>query len=126
MDVFKDLHKQAEYKRAVEDVLLFDEDAEELTVMVVPTAPFHPTIEEVGKEPVTLNGRLGAFAHFANVLDLTGVAVPCGTYEIEAEDNIKTRLPFGVTILAGTRLDEELLALVKAVEEVLRDVGQSD
>ena len=126
VDVFKDLHKQAEYKRVVEDILTFDNNTEELTVMVVPTAPFHPTIEEVGKDPVGLNGRLGAFAHFANVLDLTGVAMPCGTYEIESKEGKETRLPFGVTILAGTRLDEELMRLVKAVEEVLRDVGQDE
>jgi allophanate hydrolase len=127
VDLFKDLHKQAEFKRAVEDILNFDEDAEEhLTVMVVPTAPFHPTIEEVGKDPVGLNGRLGAFAHFANVLDLTGVAVPCGSYDSEVEGGNKIRLPFGVTLLAGTRLDEELLGLVKMIEDVLRDVDQEE
>jgi allophanate hydrolase len=125
VDVFRDLHKQAQYKRAVEDILTFNEDG--LTVMVVPTAPFHPTIEEVEKDPLGINGRLGAFAHFANVLDLVGIAVKCGTYEIDSKDGIegrKTTMPFGVTILAGCGLDKQLLTLVKRLEESLSYVGE--
>lgn len=126
VDVFRDLHTQAEYKRAVEKILGFggEDDKGELTVMVVPTTPFHPTIEEVGRDPVAINGRLGIFAHFANVLDLTGVAVPCGIYEIERNGERPQTLPFGVTILAGCELDEELLCVVKNVEEVLGSLGQ--
>lgn len=125
-DVFRDLHKQAEYKREVENILGFggEDTGDELTVMVVPTTPFHPTIEEVGQDPVAINGRLGIFAHFANVLDLVGVAVPCGIYEIESSEGGATTLPFGVTILAGSGLDEKLLGLVKSLEEVLGVLGQ--
>jgi Asp-tRNA(Asn)/Glu-tRNA(Gln) amidotransferase A subunit family amidase len=120
VDVFHDLHKLAQCKRTVEDILTFDEDV--LTVMVVPTAPFHPTIEEVRKDPHGVNGQIGAFAHFANVLDLVGIAVKCGTYEIDGQDGDegkKTTLPFGVTILAGCGFDRQLLALAKNVEESL-------
>jgi len=128
VDLFKDLHKQAEYKRAVEDILRLEKDAEggidALTVMVVPTTPFHPTIEEVSRDPLGTNGELGKFAHFANVLDLTGVAVPCGTYETESmNDGRKVRLPFGVTILAGAGLDRELLKVVARLEEGLAELG---
>ncbi|TVY85028.1 Allophanate hydrolase [Lachnellula suecica] len=117
VDVFRDLHKQAQYKRGVEDILTLNKNV--FTVMVVPTAPFHPTIEEVQEDPIGINGKLGAFAHFANVLDLVGVAMKCGTYEIEGEDGGKTRLPFGVTILAGCGLDHQLLTLAKSLEESL-------
>lgn len=118
VDLYRDLHKQAEYKRAVECILnAHDEPEKALTVMVVPTAPFHPTIEEVGNDPIGLNGQLGAFAHFANVLDLVGVAVPCGRYEI-SEDG-RQSLPFGVTILACGGRDTDLVALVGELEEVL-------
>lgn len=123
VELFKDLHKQTEYKRAVEDILTLKDDSEsgsaELTVIVVPTTPFHPTIEEVSRDPVVINGKLGAFAHFGNVLDLVGVAMPCGTYELEAG----TMLPFGVTILAGCGLDGELLEVVRGVEEALTEIG---
>ncbi|PMD48374.1 amidase signature enzyme [Hyaloscypha variabilis F] len=127
VDLFKDLHKQAEYKRAVEGILTLEEDSEtdEITLMVVPTTPFHPTIEEVGKDPIGINGRLGSFAHFANVLDLVGIAMPCGTYETdEVAEGQKTRLPFGVTVLAGAGLDGELLKIAKVIEESLQNIGQ--
>ncbi|PQE12583.1 hypothetical protein CJF30_00002477 [Rutstroemia sp. NJR-2017a BBW] len=116
VDVFRDLHKQAEYKRHVEDILTYDEK-DGITVMIVPSAPFHPTIEEVSKDPIGINLRLGAFAHFANVLDLVGVAVPCGTYEEKG-----VRLPFGITVLAGTGLDGQLLELSKLIEGDLGDL----
>ncbi|KAE8441838.1 hypothetical protein EG329_004239 [Mollisiaceae sp. DMI_Dod_QoI] len=131
VDVFKDLHKQAKYKRAVEDILRIDKDVvdgvEELTVAVVPTTPFHPTIEEVARDPLGINGRLGTFAHFANVLDLVGVAVPCGTYDTgEIREGRTIRLPFGVTILAGSGLDAELLKAVAQLEEVLQELDEED
>jgi allophanate hydrolase len=129
VDLFKDLHKQAEYKRIVEDMLTLEEDVykevDEITLMIVPTAPFHPTIKEVEEDPIGINGRLGSFAHFGNVLDLVGIALPCGTYEIEEMvEGKKMRLPFGVTILAGTGLDGELLRVARTIEEALQDVGQ--
>lgn len=121
VDVFRDLHKQARYKREVEDILCPDkiDSSEGMTVIVVPTAASHPTIEEVTQDPIGENARLGIFSWFANVLDLVGVAVPCGSYEIEVEGERPTRLPFGVTILADCGMDQELLTMVKSFEEVL-------
>ncbi|TAQ90552.1 hypothetical protein B7494_g1106 [Chlorociboria aeruginascens] len=128
VDVFRDLHKQAEYKRAVENVLTFSDNDEgpELTVMILPTTPFHPTIEEVSKDPIGINSKLGEFAHSANVLDLVGIAIPCGNYvdRSSSTEGIITTLPFGVTVLAGCGLDAELLKLMKSVEETLSDLGQ--
>ncbi|KAH7330225.1 amidase signature domain-containing protein [Rhexocercosporidium sp. MPI-PUGE-AT-0058] len=135
VDVFRDFHKQAEYVRRVQGILTLEEEVEsgvdEITVLVVPTTPFHPTIEEVDADPVAINGRLGAFAHFGNVLDLVGVAVPCGRYEVEGDgvggDRRKVELPFGVTVLAGMGLDRELLRLVGEWEEWFDDLdGEGD
>jgi allophanate hydrolase len=123
VDVFKDLHKQAKYRRAVEDLLTFNKKTNELTVMIVPTAPFHPTIEEVHQDPVGINGQLGTFAHFANVLDLAAIALPCGTYEIEAMNKgRRVRLPFGVTFLAGAGFDEDLLGLAARLENIFQEI----
>ncbi|RDL42058.1 Amidase signature enzyme [Venustampulla echinocandica] len=129
VDLFRDLHKQAECKRAVEEMLACDHDApadeDIFMAVVVPTAPFHPTIAEVEDDPIGLNVKLGAFAQFANVLDLVGVAIPCGTYDTDdtaATGVRKTTLPFGVTILAGAGFDEQLSILAKDLEEVLGDL----
>ena len=127
VDVFRDFHKQANYIRIVQDILMLEEKVEEgideITLMIVPTTPFHPTIEEVGKDPIAINGRLGTFAHFGNVLDLVGVSIPCGTYETEdVVDGRKVTLPFGVTVFAGTGFDAELLKLVAGWEEWFDDL----
>jgi Asp-tRNA(Asn)/Glu-tRNA(Gln) amidotransferase A subunit family amidase len=147
IDLFRDLHKQAQYTREVRNILTFEIDSEDedlkrrrnknearsgegtievggrgtLTIMVVPTAPFHPTIAEVDADPIGVNTRLGCFSHFANVLDLTAISLPCGTYSAEApatsaED---VRLSFGITLLAGSGFDEELLSVSKSIEDAL-------
>jgi allophanate hydrolase len=60
-------------------------------VLLLPTAPEHPSIEEVAADPVGVNLRLGCYASFANPFDLTAVSVPA----VENEDE-----PFGVTVFA--------------------------
>ncbi|CZT01653.1 related to DUR1,2-urea amidolyase [Rhynchosporium agropyri] len=85
VDLFQDLHKQAEYVREVQDILTLkevEEGVDEITLIMVPTTPFHPMIKEVEEDPIAINGRLGSFAHFGNVLDLVGVAIPCGRMKV--------------------------------------------
>jgi len=68
--------------------------------LLVPTAPFHPRIDEVNADPVGVNSRMGTYTNFCNLFDLCGVAVPTGT----AGDS-----QFGVTVLA--RAFEDAVAL---------------
>ncbi|GAA2063341.1 hypothetical protein GCM10009722_25490 [Williamsia deligens] len=44
--------------------------------MVVPTAPFHPSIAEVAADPVATNARMGTYTNFCNLFDLAAIAVP--------------------------------------------------
>ncbi|NNH70229.1 allophanate hydrolase [Nocardia uniformis] len=62
-------------------------------VLLVPTAPFHPTIAEVAADPIGVNSRLGTYTNFCNLFDLCAVAVPAGT----AGD-----AQFGVTVIGRT------------------------
>ncbi|MEU9806157.1 allophanate hydrolase [Mycobacterium sp. NPDC050853] len=59
--------------------------------LLVPTAPLHPTIEQVTADPIGVNATMGTYTNFCNLFDLCGVAVPTGT----AGD-----AQFGVTVLA--------------------------
>jgi len=61
-----ELRRQAEAALAGTDVLL------------LPTAPFQPTIAEVAADPVGVNARLGTYTTFCNLLDMCAVAVPPG------------------------------------------------
>jgi allophanate hydrolase len=60
-------------------------------VLLLPTAPEHPTFEAVAADPVGVNLRLGRYASFANPFDLAAVSVPAG------DDDGG---PFGVTVFA--------------------------
>jgi allophanate hydrolase len=63
----------------------------EAHALLLPTAPFHPTLAAVAADPVEPNKRLGAYCSFANPFDLCAVAIPAG----QAGGG-----PFGVTVFA--------------------------
>ena len=65
-----DQQRVAGFRRQARD-LLAPADA-----LLLPTAPFHPSIAEVQADPVGVNSRLGAYTTFLNVLDLAAVAFP--------------------------------------------------
>ncbi|MEJ6548961.1 allophanate hydrolase [Corynebacterium sp. USCH3] len=73
-------------------------------VVLVPTAPFHPTIVAVDADPVGVNSAMGIYTNFCNLMDLCGVAVPWTTVGDSGrpEDGASASLPaqFGVTVLA--------------------------
>jgi allophanate hydrolase len=74
-----------------------------IDVLLVPTAPTHPTLAEVAADPLGVNDRLGTFTTFANLLDLCAVALPA----TPRPDG----MPFGVTLLAPAFADAALLDL---------------
>ena len=69
-------------------------------VMLLPTAPTIPTVEQVAGDPIGRNSRLGAYTNFVNLLDLAAVAVPAGF--------TPNGLPFGVTLIAPAFTDAAL------------------
>ncbi|HVK23574.1 MAG TPA: allophanate hydrolase [Actinokineospora sp.] len=70
------------------------------SALLLPTAPFHPTIAEVAADPIGVNRALGTFTNFVNLLDLAAVAVPAGT----ADGG-----PFGVSVI--TRAFEDQIGI---------------
>lgn len=75
-----------------------------IDAMVLPTTTFHPTLEEVAADPVGTNSRMGRFTNFANLLDLSALAVPAGRV---------AGLPFGVQLLGGTFQDARLVDVAR-------------
>jgi allophanate hydrolase len=74
--------------------------------LLLPTVPTVYTIEEVLSDPIGLNGRLGTYTNFVNLLDLCGIAVPSAMH---ADGK-----PFGVTLLAPAG-DDAMLASIARV-----------
>ncbi|KAL7906514.1 amidase signature domain-containing protein [Trichoderma velutinum] len=86
-----------------------------IDVLVMPTMPWHPTIQEILDNPLSLNSRLGFFTHPANVVDLCGVSVNAGWIEDE-----ETRLPFGITFLGDSGYDGKVLDIAAIFESCMR------
>lgn len=61
--------------------------------LVVPTAPFHPSLADVAANPLGVNSKLGTYTNFCNLFDLCAVAVPAG--EVDGAQ-------FGLTVVART------------------------
>ncbi len=68
--------------------------------LVIPTAPGHPTLDEVAADPLGVNAWMGTYTNFVNLLDFAAVAVP---FDDGADAG------FGTTIV--TRAFEDQVAL---------------
>jgi allophanate hydrolase len=85
--------------------------------LLVPTAPFHPTIAEVAADPVGVNSRLGTYTNFCNLFDLCAVAVPAGMV-VEKDGS---RAQFGVTVLAPAGHDAVAADIAASLTGAPRD-----
>jgi len=91
-----------------------------MTVLVVPTAPTHPTISSVLADPIALNSFLGTFTHFGNVLDMCGIAMPAGSYNVgDIGGEGEGELPFSVTFMGAGGTDAEVLGLAVRFGEAM-------
>ena len=97
IDAFDDFHAVAEAR------LLMRKLFERADVLMLPTTPGIPTLEEVAADPIGINSRNGTYTNFVNLLDLSGIAVPAGFRQ--------DGRPAGVTFLAPA-FSEGLLCAV--------------
>jgi allophanate hydrolase len=74
---------------------------QQVDLLMVPTAPGHPSFAEVDADPVGVNAKLGAFSNFVNLLGWCALALPAG--------RTAAGLPFGVTFIAPAAHDAALL-----------------
>jgi Asp-tRNA(Asn)/Glu-tRNA(Gln) amidotransferase A subunit family amidase len=113
VQLFRELQAKSMYTREATSQFT---SADELgiDVLVVPTAPEHPTIKDMLADPIRLNAKMGTFTHFGNVLDMCGVAVPSSTYQAGEGG---PRLPFSVTMLGCRCSDSEVLAIASRYQE---------
>ena len=97
VDVFNAEYQLQDLRRTVNKMF------ESIDALLLPTAPSIYRIEEVRRNPIQLNSRLGVYTNFVNLLDLCAIAVPAGLRE--------DGLPFGVTLMGPAFADAKLLRL---------------
>lgn len=100
-DAFRDIYEAQRLSKAIEA------EFDKCDILVVPTAPNHPTIAEVEQDPIGPNLKLGIFASAVNVLDLTAVAIPAGHIE---------GLPFGISIIAPAFREGVILEVAQRIQ----------
>jgi allophanate hydrolase len=101
IDAFDAFHRLAACRRAAETLF------ETFDALLLPTAPFCPTITEVAADPIEVNRRLGTFTNFVNLCDLVGFAVPAG---FDANGR-----PVGVTLLGPAWSEGRLAGIADAL-----------
>ena len=107
VDAFAAFERQAETRRAAE-ALFAQYDA-----LLLPTAPFCPTLAEVAADPLGPNSRLGAFTNFANLCGMAAIAVPGGFGEDGA--------PVGMTLLGPAWSEGRLAPIADALHRAMAD-----
>jgi allophanate hydrolase len=99
-DAFAGFDRLASIARATEPLWT------KVDALLLPVTETHPTLAEVGADPVGVNSRLGRFTNMVNLLDLCAIAFPG-----PARDD---GLPFGVQLLAPAGHDEVVIDLAAA------------
>ena len=69
-------------------------------LLMVPSAPTHPSHGEVDTDPIGANTQLGRYTNFVNLLGWCALALPAGF--------TAGRMPFGVTFIAPNAADAAL------------------
>ncbi len=73
---------------------------QQVDMLMVPTAPTHPTHADIDADPLGANALLGTYTNFVNLLGWCALALPAGFTD--------RALPFGVTFIAPGAADAAL------------------
>ena len=76
---------------------------QQVDLLMVPTAPGHPTFAQLDADPLGANARLGLYTNFVNLLGWCALALPASFTQDAGET-----LPFGVTFIAPGQADAAL------------------
>ncbi|MBS7776732.1 allophanate hydrolase [Acidovorax sp. CCYZU-2555] len=78
-------------------------------VLCVPTAPRHPSIDEVQADPIAVNSEMGVYTNFVNLLGWSAIALPAS--------RLPGGLPFGITLIAPGWREPDLVRWAAQLEQ---------
>ncbi|MHB1186463.1 allophanate hydrolase [Thiobacillus sp.] len=87
-------------------------ELQKVDALMVPTAGTIYKIKEVESNPIALNANMGYYSYFANLLQLSALAVPAAFRD--------DGLPFGICFLAGPQEDSALITLGNRFQKASR------
>ncbi|MBW5415248.1 allophanate hydrolase [Pseudomonas sp. MAG002Y] len=89
-----------------------------IDLLLVPTAPCLPTIEQVLADPFQSNTRLGYYTNFVNLMDMAAFALPA----VPRQDG----LPAGITLIGPAGSDHYLAETAASWQPLFGGENQSD
>ena len=101
-DAFKGMYRLKDLARECEFSLAG------IDAICVPTIPHFVSVDDITKDPIGPNSRLGTYTNFVNLLDMCGIAVPTGARS--------DGRPGSLTILARMGEDAMVASLAAALE----------
>jgi allophanate hydrolase len=111
VDAFAAFHRLAEVRRLARALF------QRIDALLLPTAPFTPTLAELAADPIGPNSRLGTFTNFVNLCDLAAIAVPAG---------IVDGRPTGVTVIGPAWSEGRLAGVADAIHRAnARQIGRT-
>lgn len=103
VETFRAQYRLAELRKTCAGLM------EGIDMLCVPTMPRFVSVAETVEDPIGPNAMLGTYTNFVNLLDMSGIAVPCGLRE--------DGRPAGVTFLGKAGADAQLAAVAMQLEE---------
>ena len=88
-----------------------DDEWKYVDVLLLPTAPTTYTVAAMKADPIVLNGRLGRYTNFTNLLGCAAIALPAGFGE--------NGLPAGVTLVGPAFTDDALAPWADALHRTM-------
>lgn len=112
VDTFNALYRLKELTRQAKQLLAG------IDLLLVPTAPCLPTIEQVLADPFQSNTRLGYYTNFVNLMDMAAFALPA----VPRQDG----LPAGITLIGPAGSDHYLAETAASWQPLFGGENQSD
>jgi allophanate hydrolase len=72
VDAFKGFDRLAALQMQIEPMW------ENIDLLILPSIPTTPTVEQVKARPVELNSKMGTYTNFVNLCNMCAIAVPAG------------------------------------------------
>jgi allophanate hydrolase len=84
---------------------------QDIDMLALPTAPTCYRLAEMRAEPIRLNGALGLYTNFVNLLDMSALAIPAGWRP--------NATGFGITLIGPAHADRALIAAAQTFAPAL-------
>lgn len=107
VDAFKGSYKLEELRRKSEV------EWAKADLLLLPTAPTTYKVADMLADPIVLNGRLGRYTNFVNLLNCAAIAIPAGFCD--------NGLPSGVTLVGSAFTDDAIAPFADALHRSAAD-----